>query len=645
MTLLHLLIAAALIATTTIAVIAALQSYRKPWQRITAITLRILLGSTLLIAFFEPVLTVHRFPESTGALPVLIDASESMSFFNADSVLQAVHHSLEALSLPPNRKPVYLLFGDSLRTLPPALPYRTGDRTSIFPAPGEHPLLATARDLIIISDANWSNPETVVHNVNDQSIWYLPLTPVRTAPALALTLPDSIVTPADSSAVFTIPCNGLVRASSAIVLSITEEETSVAADTHTIAAGPFHYTFKVRLPRTAAGLHRYRVSAVNRSDTTRYTAMVLRHVVPEKFTYTITSTAASLDQRFLRSALAGRKDFIKASKSKAADIDFRFTATPPAAPSAKHSPLPVYLGILPGSKQSPDTITPESIELTGTALHNPFRQLPIGNLPPVAVSRPGTSITVTTAWITAQKKRNATIPLVFRGVYNNKPLIGCALRDFWRWDFLPLAHTAGGEADVFRFSGMLPDAAVATLLELQTDTLLAFPRGRPVANRPVEMIIAVPTATIPYLQPFTVHCTLSDTGGNTALDTAVTFIAGGTLLQRVTLPPLDTGAFTAVCSLSTGSRHYRSAVTVTVNNNDAEQRVTSQNKQLLNEMGQPLTLSDTTLLARIFTGKNGFQKQDPVAEKFRIRQSWWMLALLLLLLGGEWLLRRMVRLD
>jgi hypothetical protein len=645
MTLLHLLIAAALIATTTVAVIAALKSYRKPWQQITAITLRILLAGTLLIAFFEPVLTVHRFPERTGALPVLIDASESMSFFDADSVLQAVRHSLDALSLPPNRKPVYLLFGDSVRTLPPALPYRTTDRTSTFPAPGEHPLLATARDLIIISDANWSNPETVVPNVNDQSIWYLPLTPVRTAPSLALTLPDSIVTPADSTTVFMIPCSGVARVSTAIVLSITEEEASVAADTHTVAAGPFHHTFQVRLPRTAAGLHRYRVSAVNPGDTTRYTAMVLRHVVPEKFTYTITSTAASLDQRFLRSALAGRKDFKKTSKSKTADIDFRFTAARPAASTATHTPLPVYLGTLPGGKQQSDTITPESIALTGTALHNPFRQLPIGNLPPVAVSRPGPSITVTTAWITAVKKHNDTTALVFRGVYRNKPLVGCALREFWRWDFLPLAHTAGGEADVFRFSGMLPDAAVATLLELQTDTLLALPRGRPIANRPIELIIAVPTATIPYLQPYTVHCALSTAGGNTAIDTAVTFIAGGSLLQKVTRPPLDTGTFTATCTLSTGSRHYRSAVTFTVEKNDAELRVTSQNKQLLNEMGQPLALSDTTLLTRIFTGKNGFQKQEPVAEKFRIRQSWWMLVLLLLLLGGEWLLRRLVRLD
>jgi hypothetical protein len=275
---------------------------------------------------------------------------------------------------------------------------------------------------------------------------------------------------------------------------------------------------------------------------------------------------------------------------------------------------------------------------------NPFARLPAAGLPPATAIPAGKEIAVTTAWITASTGRD-TLPLVFKGIYRNRPMVGCAVSSFWKWDFLPLGHAATGEADVFAFSRCLLDAVAATIRELQTDTLLVYPVRRPAAGRPLRITAVIPSVNAPELQTVTIALNLRTEDGATIRDTVLQLIATGGMLHEAVLPPLAPGGYTLSGSLTAGAHRYASAVSFTVEPDDAERAVTGQNELLLREMGQPFSPADTAFLSRLFTGDRRFHEQEPVPEKIRLRRSWWLFALLLLTLGSEWLLRRASRLD
>ncbi|MBN1758606.1 MAG: hypothetical protein JW863_09825 [Chitinispirillaceae bacterium] len=647
MTLSHLLIILALAGATAFVLVTSRNAYRKRWQTILAATLRSLFGIAVIIAFLEPVFTVRRLPEHTGEIPVLIDASESMTRFDADSILAVFRNTLATItgsSSRPVRQPLYILFGDSVRSAPSGESFTAADRTSFFPRTGELPLRQSPQEMIIVSDANWSNPQTVTTGSEAVAVWYLPLRGTGSAATITCTLPDSIVTPVDTPAMVNIPCSGFARTAADIQLSISDNDIPVTADSQTIQAGPFHHTFALRLPGVKAGVYRYTVTAVNSTDTVGTTRFLLRHAVPRSFSYVIVASAPSLDNRFLRSALAGRTDFTETTAKTRRSADCRFIFSPSEASVASRSTLDVYLG------RSPEASTGTTFPITdgnvtvNTTLHNPFMRLPVADLPPVRVTKPGKGITVTTAWITATADRDS-FPLVFKGIYNNRSIIGCGFQEFWKWDFLPLAHTATGEADIFRFTRCCIDAAAATLRELRADTLLVYPAGQPSAHRPLRLSVVLPSIATPELKSVALSLKLRTADSTPILDTVVGIVATGSMLHEVRLPAVDTGRYTLSSTLSGISRGYASAITFPVQQEDAERRVTAQNEALLREMGQPFSPSDTALLTRLFTDAGSFQDREPSIEKLPVRRSWWLLALLLFSLGGEWLLRRVTKLD
>jgi hypothetical protein len=645
MTIWHLIIAALLAGGTILAVATARRAYPKRWQTILAAALRILFGTAIIIAFFEPSLTVHRLPEQNRALPILVDASQSMSLFAADSVLEAfaqICASFTDNQRIPFRKPVWMFFGDSLRTGLTPSSYRTTDHSSFFPRIRRDPLLQSCTDMIVISDANWSNTAPVSEELSAKAIRYLPLRKVRTAGTITCTAPDTIVTPADSTFTLSVSCSGIALSDTRVVLVISNGSATTGADSQTVSRGPFRKRFSITLPRVPPGAHLYRVTATNPTDTVQYSRMLLRRAVPEFFSYSIAAPGPSLDIRFLRNALAGRKDFRNTAGRPATETDIRFIFDGSTARPQSPRTLSVYIGALPGSAPARDSIIPGRL-VTDPSIRNPFYNLTTGELPPVVAVRPAKKLSVTASWISAVVNRD-TIPLIFRGVYDNHPLIGCGFSGLWHWDFMPLAHSAG-EADAFPFTLRLLDAAAATFRELQSDTLLVYPTASPTAGAPVPFTLILPAANIPELQAVSLSVTIRTGTGTSVCDTTLQIISTGRTLHHAVLPPLDTGSYVAACSLAAGHRSYTSAIAFSTRSDNAELSVTAQNENLLRDLGQPLQLNDTALLASLFNPEHHTLAPEPLVQKIRFRRSWWLLVLLLALLGTEWTLRRFARLD
>ena len=648
MTVGHLIIAAALVTGTVFAVRSVRGSYPRRWMTAVAAALRVSSAGALLIALFEPAVTIHRLPAAGRTLPILIDASESMSLFNADSVIRLLEErcaNYPETPARPGRRPVWMLFGDSLRPHDTAAPYLPLDRNSLFPPVQRHPLLHSCDELIIVSDANWSNTSPFKDELSSKTVWYLPLAPQRKKPSLTCDAPDTLVTAAGASRTLPVVCSGTAINATKIMLTISDGSSRVAADTQEVPPGPFRHMFSIRLPPVPSGLQLYRIDAFSTGDTLRRCRYSLCRTVPATCTYTVRTAAPSLDVRFLRNALAGRKEFreLPAAEKNRADVQFLFSTTGEARSGPAGQALTVYLGTLPGAGKTGTPLKSGGHLLVENSTRNPFFGMPVDELPPITPIRPGKNIPITASWISVTDGHD-TIPLVFRGVTGNRTFIGCGFSGFWQWDFLPLAHVSG-EAESFQFSGRLLGAVAATLHELKTDTLLAYPSTQPAGGKPADFTIIFPSSTLHDLQQAELRLTVYDTLQKPCIDTTPALIASGEMFHRITLQPLAPGSYTVVCSLAVGSAPKKSEVPFEVMRTNAELTVTAQNENLLGEIGQPLSLTDTLQFNSLLTDASPSPEQEPVAQRFRFRRSWWLLAIILLSLGGEWTLRRFARLD
>ena len=87
MTYWYLLVIGVILGVTILATLHSLRMSVSKLEKSVFIVIRLLLGIILIIAFLEPVITVNRLPHRMRSIPVLIDASQSMSLFSPDSIL------------------------------------------------------------------------------------------------------------------------------------------------------------------------------------------------------------------------------------------------------------------------------------------------------------------------------------------------------------------------------------------------------------------------------------------------------------------------------------------------------------------------------------------------------------------------------
>ncbi|MBN1578305.1 MAG: hypothetical protein JW913_17220 [Chitinispirillaceae bacterium] len=646
MTLHALLVITLILGATSLALFHALREEVPRWKKNLFIAIRLLIGALLTLALLEPAFTVRRLPERNRPVPVLIDASRSMSLFPADSAIRLLQQVLSAAghaASPGRRRAAWFLFGDSLRATDD--PTRTAaDRRSYFPSMNSLPVLQKATDIIIISDANWSNPTPVAADLASKSVWYLPLNTVRRPPSIECSPPDTIVSYAGTTRSMKVPCTGFASEAATVTVTVAENAAPLFVDSLAVAAGPFAHAFDARLPPAAAGLHLYTVTVANRRDTLSRSRYVLHHAVPEAFVYRTFSARPSLDLRFFRLALARSQSFVDGSVAhrKRVDVVFIFgdgqadMAIPAAA-------LPVYCGCLPGKTVRIDSIAGTRLFLPECGMPSPFFQLPLRDLPPIASMVRNPQVVPACPWLSAAVG-NDTVALLFSGIHRKRSIIACAFTGFWRWDFLPLSH-ASGEAETFIFSQRLIEAVISTLHALRTDTLLVFPSGQPTAGDAVRLTCVIPSFLHSSEESIHLPCSIGNDDGTFHRDTLIEFLPSGPLLQRVSIPPLDSGNYSVGCSLSTPLKTVHSSVPFTVAADNGELLVTGQNESVLREIGQPLDTGADGQLTSPLRPPDRTLVEQTVNRRIVIKRSWWLLIALLLLLGIEWGMRRFARLD
>jgi hypothetical protein len=608
------------------------------WYKVTGCILRVCTGLLLIIAFLEPVFSLQRFPDPKRPVPVLVDASESMRLFPADSIIRRFRHVTDSLITGKQRRLSWYLFGDSLRRWRDVYPYQATDKRSFLPTVANTTDLLEAGELIVISDANWSNPSPVASFFSSKSVWYIPLSRFRQPPGLTCTMPDTINSSAGTPYGLSLSCNGNISAPSVITFSVFEKEREIASDSFTVDAGRFSRLCTLQLPAPLPGLHVYRITAVSSRDSLVWTGFILNHAIQSALTCRIFSESSSLDARFIRLAIARSTVFslLPGKSTKAVDVDFLIgTRRPPAVPVSTAT-FSVFLGCLPG-KTVPVT-APQGLRLFYPDRHpSLFAQLPLSELPPVTAAVKNTSLQPAETFISGTVS-NDTIPILFRGTYRNRELIACTFSGFWKWDFLTLSH-ALGETDIFSFSHRLLSLVRTTLHSMHTDTLLVFPAGCPIEHRPITFSCVFP-ALLRHSDACQLTCQTSDRNGSRLIDTVTELLPTTGLFQDITLPPLPVGDYTLQCILGCGDTVLRSELTFPVYSDNTEMLIEGQNEHLLREIGQPLDIDNMLFISTLLEPSDDYLSGMQVTETFSLTRTWWLLSLIFLIFGTEWILRR-----
>ena len=599
--------------------------------------IRVLMGGALVCMVLEPTFHIRYLSKSDTPLPVLVDASASMSHFAADSVVTSLRKSIDSIAaLHPEtaRKTEWYLFGDSLRI------WKKGavsvlDKRSFFPDISSIPSLAEAQEAIIISDGHWSSSELPFNTISSALLRYLPLTIHHQPPSLAIDLPDTVSAVENSLKKIAVHCKGNTSDTTRLSFTLTSKDTVVRIFSSPIPRGAFTHTFSITLPAEKEGYHLYDCSVVSITDSLRSNRKMLYKVLPESFRCSFISSRPSLDERFLRLAVDRSDLFRKSSRKKASDVYFIFDNAKPLPENDKG--VFVFLGTPPLKSV---TVSGDSLSFTlpAATLVNPFAHLPLSDLPPVRMAIPRNRSFIPVHTYLAANSGKRSFPVIFSDIFKQNRAIFCSLSDFWKWDFLPLAHQTG-EADIFSFSESLLKLVEPVLVAQKSDTLIAFTPGTSSNADSVTVLCVTPSISTRDSAELFFHFT--DSSGNNILDTAFTLRSSFVPLARYQLPPLSEGSYTQLCSLSVGGKSYVSYTTFTVATDNSEHLINDQNESLLRQFCTSLPPVTDLQASPFFSGSATLGRVNRESSRIiSIQRSWWLLGVFLLLFFVEIAIRK-----
>jgi hypothetical protein len=627
-------------AAAIMAVAGTLRSSHSSARKTVFIVLRIAIALLFIVAFLEPVLTIHRVPRQTPRLTVLVDASTSMSLFSDDTAVDALLNRISTAAAARGTEAGIMLFGDSLREKNAITPYHAADRSSVFPSENDLAAKKPSAGILILSDGNWSNAAPVVNGFDGKPVWYLPLRQQRFPAALDGEAPDTVIMPANTKHTISQRCAGAINSPSVITISLQHQAAVISTDTIVAGPGPFARTIAVTLPPQPAGMRRYRLTFDCGIDSLSRVQYMVCRSVPAVFGYTVVSGSPSLDERFLRLALARNGAYREADNGPNAREQVRFILHQPQAPLPPPHVVPVYIGCLPVAASPHGAGTAAARFLVPGTPDNPLDGFELADAPPVVPLRALRPVDVVTPWLYAVSG-NDTLPLLFGARLRGRPYLACAFDHLWQWDFLPLSHR-DGEADAGQFSRRLLAITATELIAGAADTLLTWPVDAPAAFAELKVAVITPRCAPDGKDPPILRCSITGTGVH--YDTAIGILPDGPQLQYLMLPPMQRGVYRMNSSLSINGKTFTDSLSFAVTANDHELLVNGPNSALLGETGQPVDTGDT-FLAPVFEKIAAVRDSAPVGQRLPLRRSWWLLGALLLFFGVEWLLRRLWNLE
>jgi len=603
------------------------------------VTLRVLQALLLITAFSRPVITCNRLSSSENTTAILVDVSQSMSLFDIDSAVNRLDSLVlgNAASRSRNLHTFdWYLFGDSLRQWNRVYPLQTTDRRSLYPSARYSALFQQTSDCIIISDGAWSNSDAARVASDNQTIWYIPLSRDSSRPYLSCTFPDSLTSTAGGTVPLTVELNGCHNGKGVIICTID----GITVDSVHLSGGYFTETIHTSFASPGRGFHLVLSRCFFGDDSsTNVESPLLVYDMPRHFSYAVSTAVPSIDIRFLKCALSEDSLFIGNNKTADTTCDLLIIADTSLEIHPKQEAL-LLLGSMRSTRHR--IIITDSGSFTAGMLYsaNPFASLITSRLPPVRAQAAVTEHGIQPLF--SAVNGNDTLPLIYECAIDHRPALICGISDFWKWDFLPLANTAG-ETDNFQFSRRLVAALHEMLIAHSTDTFLVYPQNAAVEGIDISLAALLPSGIT--LLPDTFKCRITDTTGSAVIDTQVTVPPYHSSRVAVTLPALPEGRY-SLHSRRTADTTQHCTVPLRVHENVAEFSVRRQNDQLLDEIGQRFDMNDTGQVSQILTTSiNSYLKQHTSQRQFPIRRGWLLQSLLIASLLLEWILRKVYNRD
>jgi len=619
-----------------------MRSSRNPLLRAVIVILRTLQVLLIGIAFTQPVITCNKLVDHNRSVAVLVDASESMSQFDLTALVNRTDSLFKVNSSSTTfsaRTVLWYLFGDSLRPWNRDRAYTSLDRSSIFPKLSDGSPPGNAAEIVVVSDAHWSNDVSAAALLQNRAAWYIPLTTSRKLPFITCHHADTVQCQADSASTVSISVQGNLPADGYIYIKLMSSKAMLYFDSLQVSAGSFAQKITLPLPPLAAGFYPVTLHCYHANDTlvaTRSTLLI--HSVPHIFTYSCSPLEPSLDIRFIKSALASNNLMREAVATSTKAVDAEIVAGARDTITPGNSAL-IVLGKL-FKRQENIFLTPDDhfIAVKGYR-ENQFSTFDASAMPPVTAYPHDTSMKNIAPLFSCLRK-NDTIPLLYRCTIYNHPVLVCAISDFWKWDFLPLARTSG-EGDNFAFTQRLIGAGHEMLFSLHTDTFLVAPAHQPRENSVTPLVAVIPSSV--QYSPGQLHYSLKDASGTTIIDTSISPAAYQMLLRFATLPPLPAGNYTIRASLTTYPAVSCSTMLI-VDKNRTEMTATGQNEALLRESCRLLDLNNPTHIDRLLQSGPS-NETETLPQRFPLHRGWPLLIAIFCTLFTEWIIRKVHDLD
>ena len=609
-------------------------------------SLRTLFTLLLITAFIEPVIHFERLPEISQTVPVLIDNSKSMRLFNPESTILPFLETLRSINnIHQHNKPLFSLlsFGDSLRTIKKH-DGQFYDVTSTFPVASTARIMSKAQSLIIVSDGNWTNTYSLPDYNENRTIYYMKLPAPQPIPLLSLLGHAPQYTSTDSTIHIECLTSGYASTSSNLTISCFEQNKLLAQSIIAVDSGNINNTIPLRVRFHTPGNHLLRISAaLNDSMRTEYRYVL--DVIPKTLTYRSSSSVPSLDNRFIMLALENNSSFSKSkvpTDSSDLLIVTRWSSENNHALSLqKKQGLVLFAGCLPCTTLQVYSTTGFLINMSR---YSPANRIETASLPPASFIKScmQSPLNDVYAWATYRNgTKSDTMPALFTTTVANKKHLVLSIRDFWKWDFIPLI-SAQGEEHTFSFSRRIIETARDIILSSSSDNYIAFPENSSVESDSITINHSLP-GTIPYNSTIKIHFTLSSLS-RTMIDTSFTNTVTGTRSESFLIPPIPSGIYHYTSSITAKTQQYTYSDSFFISKDNREYSVRNQNEFILNEIGHPLARTDSAALITLFNTDN-LTLRAPIKETFHIQRNWIMLITIFILYSTELIIRRKNSLD
>ena len=151
-------------------------------------------------------------------------------------------------------------------------------------------------------------------------------------------------------------------------------------------------------------------------------------------------------------------------------------------------------------------------------------------------------------------------------------------------------------------------------------------------------------STIPVSGKTDIRFSIKDMAGKNVLDTTIETINTGSTKQKFTIRPIAGGKYIYSSSIHFNNKEYSFSDSLYIEKHNQELQVPGQNTLLLNEIGQPVSLKDITLLTEKLKKENSGADLF-IEDSIQLNRNWWLLIMILAFLAIEWIYRRSAGLD